>query len=513
MDQQGTRSIQSLSASTGSLGEPLYRFPTTRAQQSFWYLDRLEPGNPCWNIAVRFRINGAPDIPLLERSIAEIVRRHEVLRTTFALSDGDLVQIVHSEANIPLPLEDLSYLASDARDAAEEQRTIAEAAQPFNLKTGPLLRTRLLKLAEQEHILLVTLHHIVSDGWSIGLFSDEVAGHYEALSSGNTPALAELPLQYADYAVWKNEQTQSAAAEQHRSYWQTKLANLPNCEIPFDHPRPASKAQRAYILSLVLPVSLTEALSALARAHGHTLYTLALTALKMLIAHYTNEHDIYVGTLLAGRERVELEPLIGVFINTMILRTDLSGDPSFLELLARVQRTVDDGMAHQDLHFQQVIEALRLKRDPNRPTVYSINFIYQRDFVKPQQFAGLSMTPVPSKSPGAIYDLNFFMVQRSDGWRLSCEYNYDMYDAVTVNRMIAQLRYLLMEIAANHNRKVSEFQFPDDVGEALPPFVPRSAFAKVPGSSRQSATGDRSNSGGLLVKKILSRVYTHLGKI
>jgi non-ribosomal peptide synthetase component F len=254
-------------------------------------------------------------------------------------------------------------------------------------------------------------------------------------------------------------------------------------------------------------------LAALARNQGCTLYTLSLAALKILIAHYTRQHDIYVGTLFAGRDRVELEPLIGPFINSIILRTDLSGNPTFEELLARLRRTVEEGLAHQDLHFQQVVEALRLKRDPNRPTVYSINFIYQRDFVKPLQFAGLSMTPVPSKSPGAIYDLNFFMVQRSDGWRLSCEYNCDMYEAVAVNRMIGQLRHLLEQIAAKPNRKLSEFDFPVDVSHPLPPFVPRSSYATPSPSPEAPAVGDRSNSGGLVVRKILSRVYTHLGKI
>jgi Condensation domain len=497
----------------GSLDEPLYRFPTCLAQQSFWYLDRLEPGNPCWNIAVRFRILGALDVSLLERSIAEIVRRHDVLRTSFALIDGALAQIVHAEATIPLPLDNLSSLASAARDAEEERRTIAEAALPFDLKTGPLIRTRLLKLAIQEHMLLVTIHHIVSDGWSIGVFSDEIATHYEALSSGRSSTSPDLTLQYADYAIWKNEQNESATAEQQRSYWQTKLTNRPVCEIPPDYPRPPGKVQRAYILSLVLPVSLTDSLATLARKHGCTLYTLSLAALKVLIARYTRQHDIYVGTLLAGRDRVELEPLIGAFINTIILRTDLSGDPGFLDLLARVQRTVEEGMANQDLHFQQVVEALRLKRDPNRPTVYSINFIYQRDFVKPLEFAGLTMTPVPSKSPGAIYDLNFFMVQRSDGWRLSCEYNCDMYEPVTINRMIGQLRHVLVQIAANPYLKLSEFQFPDDAGDPLPPFVPRSTYSTPLSSPEPPAIGDRPNSGGLVVRKILSRVYTHLGKI
>jgi Condensation domain len=465
---------------TGALGEPLYRFPTTLAQESFWYLDRLEPGNPCWNIAVRFRITGPLDVSILERCVNEIVRRHEILRVSFALVDGALAQIVHSEGTISVPLDDLSHLPSPARDAEEERRTIAEAALPFDLKTGPLLRARILKLAEREHMFLVTMHHIVSDGWSIGVFSDEVALHYEALISGGQRSAPDLPLQYADYTIWKNEQ--GAAAAQHRSYWQSKLANLPVCKIPSDHPRPSVKAHAGYILSVVLPVSLTDSIAELSRKYGCTLYTLSLTALKMLIAHYTRQHDVYVGTLLAGRDRVELEPLIGVFINTVILRTDVSGDPSFFELLARVQQTVEESLAHQDLPFQQVVEALRLKRDPNRPTVYSINFIYQRDFVKPLQFAGLSMNPVPSKSPGAIYDLNFFMVQRSDGWRLSCEYDRDMYDAATVNRMIGQLRHLFQEIVDNPNRRLSEFGFPQDVGDTLPPFAPHS---RVRGSSSE----------------------------
>ena len=515
MDARGKfGSIHSSEApNSGTLDEPLYRFPTSLAQQSFWYLDRLEPGNPCWNIAVRFRIIGALNVDVLERSINEIVRRHEVLRTSFALIDGALTQMVHAQGTIPLPLDDLSHLSGTARDAEEERRTIAEAALPFDLKTGPLLRARLLKLAGQEHMLLVAVHHIVSDGWSIGIISDEVAAHYRAFYSSDQAALPDLPLQYADYAIWKNEQGLGPVAAQHRSYWQTKLANLPVCEVPSGYPRLSVKTHRGYILSVVLPTSLTDSLAALARKQGCTLYTLSLTALKMLIAHYTDADDICVGTLLAGRDRVELEPLIGVFINTIILRTDLSGEPTFFELLARVQRTVEEGMAHQDLPFQQVVEALRLKRDPNRPTVYSVNFIYQRDFVKPLQFAGLTMTPVPSKSPGAIYDLNFFMVERSDGWRLSCEYDCDMYDAVHVNRMIAQLRHLLTQIAENPNRKISEFDFPEEAGDPLPPFVPRSSFSAPTGDAVRPVTPEPPNSGGLFVKKILSRVYMHLGKI
>ena len=503
--------VHGLHGASDRLGEPLYRFPTTVAQQSFWYLDRIEPGNPCWNIAVRFRLVGDLQLPLLRQAINEIVRRHEILRTSFELSEGIPCQVVHSELEMSVPIDDLSQLPGPERDREEERRTIREAALRFDLKNGPLLRTRVLKLADREHMLLLTIHHIVSDGWSIGIFSDELANHYEDLLARRALRATPLPLQYADYAIWKNEQERTLTA-QHRSYWQVKLANLPNCEVPGDHPRNSANRQRGYILSTLLPTALTDRLTRFSRGHACTLYTTCLAALKILIAHHTGQTDIYVGTLVAGRDRSELEPLIGLFINTLILRTDLSGNPGFLEALARVQQTVEEGLAHQDLPFQQVAESLRLKRNVSRPTLYSINFIYQRDFVKPTQFGGLTLTPVPSKSPGAIYDLNFFMVQRSDGWRLSCEYNYDLYEAATVNRMLGQLRSLLEQIVENPERRISDFAIHEDAGDPLPPFTPEAATQRdvntSPHTNKQQADANRS----FTFKTIFSRVYTQSGK-
>lgn len=467
-----------------SLGEALYRFPTTIAQQALWYLDRLQPGDPAWNIAVRFRLRGPLNPPALEHALNEIVRRHEVLRTTFLFEEPAPVQIVHATCHIPLPVDDLGNLPSLDRDAEEERRTIIEGALPFDLAVGPLLRARVLRLAEQDQMLLVTMHHIVSDGWSVGVFSDELAAHYQAFLSGKTSAMPNLPLQYPDYAVWENQRAQSPELEAHSSYWRTKLADLPQCEIPPDHPRPATKSHSGYILSVLLPGPLTDSLAQFSRQRGCTLYMTMLAALKMLIAHYARQEDICVGTLVAGRDRVDLEPLIGLFINTLLLRTDLSGNPTFLELLARVRQTVEEAFAHQDLHFQQVVEALRLKRNLSCPTVHSINFIYQRDFVKPIEFSGLSMIPAPSKSPGAIYDLNFFAVKRVDGWRLSCEYNYALYDPISINRMLAQLRNLFEEIVRNPERSLSEFSFPENIGDPLPSFVPR-----VPQATSSVAAG------------------------
>ena len=481
--QDNARAFSGSQEAPGSLGEALYRFPATMAQHAIWYLDRLQPGDPAWNIAVRFRLRGRLDPAILERSINELLRRHEILRTTFVSAEDSPVQIVHAAGHISLPIDDLSPLSSWERDAEEERRTIAEAALPFDLKTGPLLHARLLRLAAQDHMLLLTVHHIVSDGWSIGVLSDEIASHYEAFQSGTDSSLPALPFQYADYTVWKNEQGEEAQLEIHRSYWRDKLANLPLCEIPPDHSRPSMKTSNGYILSVLLPKTLTDDLIAISHRQGCTFYITALAALKALIAHHARQSDVYVGTLVAGRDRLELEPLIGVFINTLVLRTDLSGDPTFPELLARVRQTLEEAFAHQDFHFLQVVETLRLKRDLSRPTLFGINFIYQRDFVKPREFSGLSMTPAPSKSPGAIYDLNFFMVERSDGWRLSCEYNYDLYEAAAVARLLGQLRYLFEQIAKDPNRRISDFPFPQGVADPLPNFVPRTRQAGTASSS------------------------------
>lgn len=453
----------------GCLGEPEYSFPATVAQKGFWYLDHLERGNPSWNIAVRFRIRGRLHVPTLERAINDIVRRHEVLRTTFDRVDGEPAQIVHSSADIPLRVDDLSALDPSERAREEEKRTVEEGRYPFDLETGPLIRARLLRFSLEEHMLLVTVHHIVSDGWSIGVISDEVGKIYESLQISATRSLPELPLQFADYAVWDRERERADLANR-RKYWKTKLAGLRVLEIPPDHTRPPNKTNDGHILSTLLPEDLTHGLTGLAHSHNCGLFAVSLAALKILIRHYTQQNDIYVGTLLAGRDRVELEPLIGLFIKTVVLRTDLSGDPTFAELVDRVRATSEEAVAHA-LEFQQVVEAVQHKRDRSRPPLYGINFIYQRDFVKPIEFAGLTLTPVPSLSPGAIYDLNFFMVRRSDGWRLSCEYNCDLYEPATVNRLISQMRHILQEAGANPNRRISEFSFSEDAGELAPALV------------------------------------------
>ena len=304
--------------------------------------------------------------------------------------------------------------------------------------------------------MLVTVHHIISDGWSIGLIAEELGTLYDAYCRGLEFPLADLPLQYGDFAVWQKRWLESDGLESQLSYWTNKLAQLPSLEIRTDRPRPPVQTSNGFIESLVLPKALTETLKEISNQQGVTFFMLSLAALKVMLMRQSSQSDIFIGTLVAGRHRVELEPLIGLFINPLVLRTDLSGNPTFPVLLGRVRETVVDGLANQDLPFERVVEVVQPKRDPSRHPVFQINFIYQRDFVRPFQVSGLTLTPLPSRSPGAIYDLNFFMVERADGWRASCEYNTDLYEAATINRLLAQFQALLQSIAADPTQRISD---------------------------------------------------------
>ena len=433
----------------------VFVFPTTIGQQGFWYLDQLDPGNPAYNIAVRFRLEGPLDQKLLTRALNEIIKRHESLRTIIASDDGVPVQLVAPELTIRLPVDDLRSVPESARDPRAEYLTVEEARRRFDLGKGPLFRARLLKLGDEDHVLLVTVHHVIADGWSIGVFTQELGSIYEAFSRKLDSPLPELSLQYGDFAVWQKEWLERTDLSVQLSYWTRRLADLPLLEVPTDKRRPEIQTPNGHIESLVLSRQLTDRLIELSSRHESTFFMVALAALKILLQRSTGEEDVYVGSLVAGRSRVQLEPLIGMFINPIVLRTDLSGDPTFLELLVRVRETVLEGLAHQDYPFERIVSVIHPRRDPSRHPVFQINFIYQRDFVRPLHFSGLTLTAIPSRSPGAIYDLNFFMVERADGWRASCEYNTDLYEAATITRLLDQFQSLLEGVAADPNGPIS----------------------------------------------------------
>ena len=444
--------------STDQINEVL-ALPASNTQQRFWVLDQMKPGDTSMNVAVRFRLDGPLNVFALETALNEIIRRHEILRANFTILDGQVVQLVVPSRTIEIPVNDLRSWADSDR-AAEGDRLAKEHAEtPFDLASGPLLHAGVLRFAEMEHVLLINIHHIVSDGWSIGVITDELGTIYQSLCQGQLCPLAELPIQYADYTLWDKEHHNLVAATEGEAYWKKQLADLPPFEVMPDRMRDGAAAARGHILSRLLPVPLTNALRELGRQQGATLFATMLATVAALLHRYTGETDIVTGSQVVGRNCVEIEPLIGPFINTLVLRTDVNGDPPFIEILRRVRDMVSDALSHQDVPLDRVAELLRVSRSADRNTLFQINFIYQRDFVQPWEHAGLRMTPIPSVSPGALYDLNIFLVERSDGWRVSCEYNTHLFLEDTVRRLLGHFENLLQAIVTAPEQPISTHCF------------------------------------------------------
>ena len=434
-------------------------FPSSLSQQRFWFLDQLEPGNPAYNIAVRWQLVGKIEPALLERAINGVLRRHEVLRTRFRERDALPLQVVVPSLEIPLPVFDLRSTAEADREKEAERITLEFARRRFDLETLPLIRVGLLQLAETDNVMLLTVHHAVADGWSIGLIAREMCLLYAALAGESAAAVPELPIQYADFALWQKEWLGSTEFEEHASYWRQHLLGVTPFELTPDLPRPDVQTSNGTILSVLLPKELTNTLQSYASGLGSTFFALAAAAFATLMYRYTGQEDIAVTTQVAGRNRVEIEDLVGLFINTVVLRLDLSGNPAFAELVERARKVILDAIAHQDMPFEQLVDFLKLKRDLRRKALFQVNFIYQRAFVENMEFAGNQFIDLPSRSPGALYDLNVFMVERVDGWRLSCEFNTDLYLPGTVARMLSHMQALFASIAANPRQTLQRLLF------------------------------------------------------
>lgn len=317
------------------------------AQQRLWFLNQLEQDTPVYNIVKAVRMSGVLDVEVLQKTLAAIVARHEALRTTFAVTEGSPVQIIVESRSVELAIIDLSTCPEMACEGELQRLLIAEARRSFNLSHDVMLRATVLQLDQQENVLLLVMHHIASDGWSIGILFREFVTLYAAFCLGQPSPLPELPIQYADFAVWQQQWLQGEVLEQQLAYWTRQLAdNLPVCELPTDRPRPAVQSYRGARQSLVLPGTLSDALKALSRREGVTLFMTLLAAFQTLLHRYTGQDDIVVGSPIAGRTRAELEGLIGFFVNTLVLRTDLSGNPTLRELLGRVRETALGAYAH-----------------------------------------------------------------------------------------------------------------------------------------------------------------------
>jgi hypothetical protein len=358
--------------------EEVFVFPLSFAQQRLWFLHLLDPQSAAYNMPFALRLLGRLDVPALERTLNEIVRRHEILRTTFEVLEEKPVQLIAATRRLELPLTDLSDLTSQQREAETRRLILKAALQPFDFARGPMLRASLLRLAADEHVLSLTMHHIVSDGWSMGVFVNEVAALYTAFSAGRPSPLAELPIQYADYAQWQREWLSDEVLAEQLSYWKRQLEGAPPVlELPGDHPRPTVQSFTGASEAFTLSRDLSDALRQLCQSEGVTMFMLLLAGFQTLLYRYTGQLDIVLGSPVANRNQTSAEQLIGLFTNTLVLRTRLSAHWSFRELLAHVRETCVGALAHQDVPFEKLVEELRPERSRSHSPLFQVMFASQ----------------------------------------------------------------------------------------------------------------------------------------
>jgi amino acid adenylation domain-containing protein len=451
---------------TSEIKKDLFAFPTSFAQQRLWFLDQLEPGTAFYNVDTSMPLPWALDIAALAQALNEIVRRHEALRTTFSAIDGEPVQIIGPNYKLDLPVIDLRELPEDQIEAEAFRLATEEAQRPFDLARGPLLRTTLLQFTDEYFLLLLTMHHIVCDGWSLGVFFRELMALYEAYEQGQPSPLPELPIQYADFAAWQRQWLQGDVLKEQLEYWKKQLADLPELQLPTDRPRPeiTSASFRGAHETLFIPKPLAEAIRRLSNREEATPFMVLLTAFEVLLSRYTNQEDIVVGSPIANRNRAELEPLIGFFVNMLVMRGDLSGDPSFREAVRRVKQVCLEAYAHQDLPFEKLVEELQPERDLRNP-LFQVSFqLFSSADVDEGEYSGEQYS-TDSEEPAewlevergtANIDLALDLWESPDGIFGRVEYSTDLFDAATIQRMLAHFMKLLESMVANPDQRISQ---------------------------------------------------------
>ncbi|HEX7771928.1 MAG TPA: condensation domain-containing protein, partial [Pyrinomonadaceae bacterium] len=398
----------------------------------------------------------------LERSLNVIVERHDVLRTTFTMIDSQPMQVIAPRLSLTLLRFDVSHLPEKERNV-ETRRLREEALRPFNLERGPLIRGSLVRLAEEEHLLLLTMHHIVSDGWSLGVLFSELKTLYENFVEGTTPNLPELPIQYADFAVWQRQWLSGAELERQLKYWREHLGNSPPVlELPTDHPRPTVPTYKGSFVTCEIGKDLTEALKELSRREGVSLYMTMLAAFKILVARYAGQDHVVVGTPIANRNRIDIENLIGFFVNTLVLRSDLSGNPVFPEYLKHIREVTLGAFAHQDVPFEKLVEELQPERDLNRTPLFQVMFSLQNAPMPALKLSDATMTLLQDDSTSAQFDFTLDITERGEGLEALLEYSTEIFEHSTAQRILNHFINLLKSIVANPRRRVRELPLLND---------------------------------------------------
>jgi Condensation domain len=431
-------------------------FPLSFAQQRLWFLDQLTPRSTAYNIPMSVRLTGLLDQAALARSLQEIVRRHEILRTTFANVAGHPVLVIAPATQSALDIVDLSKLSREERDTEAIRLATEEIGRPFDLQCGPLMRVTLLRLGDAEHILLRTIHHIICDKLSEDIFVRELLALYVAFSRNQPSPLPELPIQYADYAHWQRQWIQDEVMQAQLDYWKEKLAGAPELNLPTDHRRPAVQTFRGAKQAFSLSKELSERLETLSRSERCTIFMTLLAAFKIMLHYYSRQREILVGTTTSGRTPPQTEKLIGFFANTLVLRTDLSGNPSFSELLGRVREVLLEAEAHQDVPFEKLVELLQVERDLNRQPLFQVLFNLHTDLDVSLTVPGIIFMLLESQQATAKFDLTIFWVKTSDHLYGSMVYNTDLFEAATAARMTEDYVALLEAVVAQPGAQVTE---------------------------------------------------------
>ncbi len=426
-------------------------------QERLWLLYQLQPDIPLFNDSILIHVTGKLDSIALEKSLNEIIKRHEILRTTFKIVDTQPIQIIAPTITLKLLILDLQELSKPEQEELVKQIITEQSSKTFDLTQELLLRCKLIRLKQQEHIILLTMHHIICDGLSRQIFYRELGTLYQAFCDGTAPALPELPIQYADFALWQRQSLDDETYKSQLVYWQQKLENLPPVlALPTDNPRPAVQSLRGARQTLILPQSLTEALKSLSQKEGVTLFMVLLAAFKTLLYRYTGQTDLVVGTPIANRNQIETENLLGCFINTLVLRTNLSNNPSFRELLARVRETTLAAYAHQDLPFEQLVKELQPERTLSHNPLFQTMFVFQDSPLQALELPGLKLTPSIVDSGFAEFDLTLFLEDTKLGLMGALEYSTDLFRADTINRMIGHWQTLLAGIVSHPDENISK---------------------------------------------------------
>jgi amino acid adenylation domain-containing protein len=438
--------------------DPARRVPLTFGQRRLWFLEQLEPENRIYNDVMAMRLGGALDVGALRGAVDAIVERHEVLRTVFPEVDGEPAQVVVAGMRIPFEERDLSHLPADELLPEVQRISDALAHAPFDLARGPLMRVLLARLADDDHALVIPIHHIVSDGWSMGVFFRELSTLYSAFREGRPSPLPPLPVQYGDFAVWQEDHLAGGALERQIAYWKERLRGVPALlELPTDRPRPAEQTYRGSSYDFMLPRDLSAQVQALAQREGATVFMFLLAAMGALLARYTGEDDIVVGSPIASRTRPELENVIGLFANTLPLRVDVSGDPTFRELLARVREGTFEDYANQDLPFERLVEELRIERSLSYNPLYQVMLVLQNTPMG-DPLPDLAIRPLRTTHDTAKLDLSATMMETAQGIFGGWEYSTELFDRETIARLTDHFATLLRGIVEGPDRRLSELR-------------------------------------------------------